>query len=196
MQPIIKSRFEQFSDGVFAIAITLLALELHPPHLTNPDILKAILELAPLIPTFVTFIISFVTIAIFWVNHHQLTQMIETINRRRILWANIVFLMFVTLIPFATQSVSSHPFHHMSVLTYSLVLFGSSVSFSVVRYFIHKSAGEVYIPMSRSIFGPLIYILAAGVSLVSIVACYLLLAIPLIYYFLPKSHALNTKIST
>ncbi len=187
MQPIIKSRFEQFSDGVFAIAITLLALELHPPAVQSTDIIGALHELKPLLPTIITFVISFITIAIFWVNHHQLTQMIETINRRRILWANILFLLFLTLIPFATQAVSAQPFGVIPVLSYSLVLLGGSISFSILRYFIHRSTNAARIPMSRSMFGPIVYALAAAVSLISVSACYVLLAIPALYYFLPRS---------
>jgi uncharacterized membrane protein len=188
MQPIPKARFEQFSDGVFAIAITLLALELRAPNIHSTDIAHALKELAPLVPTIVTFVISFITIAIFWVNHHQLTQMIDVVKQRRILWSNILFLLFLTLIPFVTQAASLHPTNPINMLTYGLVLFGGSLSFSLVRYFIHKSAGEPHIPMRRSLFGPALYLLAALVAHVSIDTSYVLLALPAVYYFLPKSH--------
>lgn len=189
MHPIVKSRFEQFSDGVFAIAITLLALELNVPTVVSHDFVQAIRDLAPFIPSIATFVISFVTIAIFWVNHHQLTAMLETINRRRILWANIMFLLFLTLIPFVTQALSLDPFNSTRMIGYCLVLLGGSLSFSLVRYFIHRSLGETHIPMRRSAFGPIMYLLAAFVGLVSPTASYVLLAIPALYYFLPKSRA-------
>ena len=189
MQPVIKSRFEQFSDGVFAIAITLLAIELRAPEIVSHDIVRAIRDLEPFIPSIATFIISFVTIAIFWVNHHQLTALLETVNRRRILWANILFLLFLTLIPFVTQAASLDPFNPTRMAGYSLVFFGASVSFSLTRYFVHRSLGEGHIPMRRSLFGPIMYLLAAFVAIVSPLACYVLLAIPALYYFLPKSHS-------
>ncbi len=188
MQPIPKARFEQFSDGVFAIAITLLAIELHAPAVVSPHLGTALRDLIPFLPSIATFIISFVTIAIFWVNHHQLSHMMTHVVRRRILWANILFLLFVTLIPFITQAASIDPQNSTRIVGYSLVLFAGSVSFSLVRYFVHRSAGEGYIPMSRSLFGPIVYLLAAFVALISTPAAYLLLAIPALYYFLPKSH--------
>lgn len=187
MHPIPKARFEQFSDGVFAIAITLLAIELHGPVLKHSDIVQSLRDLAPLLPNLITFVISFVTIAIFWVNHHQLTHALSHVDRRRILWSNILFLMFVTLIPFVTQGASSYPFHPLTMLAYSAVFFGASVSFSMVRYFIHRSVGERHIELGRSLFGPIVYLGAAIASFISIEACYLLLALPALYYFLPKS---------
>ncbi len=187
MQPIIKSRFEQFSDGVFAIAITLLAIELRAPEVVSHDIVRAVRDLAPFAPSIATFVTSFVTIAIFWVNHHQLTALLQKITQRRILWANVLFLLFVTLIPFVTQALSYDPFNSTRMIGYCLVLLGGSISFSLLRYFIHRSLGETDIPMRRSAFGPIVYLLAAFVALVSVTACYILVAIPALYYFLPKS---------
>ena len=97
MQPIHKGRLEAFSDGVFSIAITLLALELKVPHLINSSLYQSAREVLPLIPNVATFILSFITIAIFWVNHHQLTRSVETVSRR-IIWSNILFLMFLMFI--------------------------------------------------------------------------------------------------
>ena len=187
MNPIPKARFEQFSDGVFAIAITLLALELHIPELKSPTIHGGLRELVQLIPNIATFVISFVTIAIFWVIHHQLTHELSHVTKRRVLWSNMLFLMFLTLIPFATQATSANPLHPLAMITYSLTLFGGSVSFSMVRYYVHRSTGERAIHMERSIVGPLLYLLAALSAFISVWGCYFLLAIPPLYYFLPKS---------
>jgi len=191
MHPIIKSRFEQFSDGVFAIAITLLAIELKVPTLSTNEIGDAIREISSLLPMIVTFVLSFVTIAIFWVNHHQLTQMFDSIKHRRILWANILFLLFLTLIPFATHAISANPFHPFAMLTYSAVFFGASVSFSILRFFIHKDAGSPRVAMGRSMVGPLFYLLAVISSFYSVWICYFLLTIPALFYFLPRDHKLQ-----
>jgi uncharacterized membrane protein len=179
-------RFEQFSDGVFAIAITLLALELKVPQLQSPDIREALHDLWPLIPSILTFFLSFITIAIFWVNHRQLTQALNKMHRR-ILWANMLVLFFVTLIPFVTAAASVNPLHPLAVLTYSLILLGGSLSFSMLRYFIHQSCGEAHIPMQRSMVGPLFYTLAVIASFFSVWVAYLLLAIPPLFYFMPRS---------
>lgn len=188
MHPIIKSRFEQFSDGVFAIAITLLALELRIPTLIASRFSESLKEIIPLVPMIITFALSFVTIAIFWVNHHQLTQMIDTIKQRRILWSNIVFLLFLTLIPFATQAVSANPLHPLAMFTYSLICFGASISFTVLRFFIHRDIGEDSVAMGRSFVGPVCYLFAIGTALYAVEFSYFFLAIPALFYFLPKDH--------
>lgn len=188
--PHNKARLEQFSDGVFAIAITLLALEIGVPNLLNVDIVDASKELLPLVPTILTFVLSFCTIAIFWVNHHQLTQTMGPI-KHNILWTNVLTLMFVTMIPFATKVISTNPQHSLAVMTYSLILFGGSISFTILRYFVHRSLGEQIIPMKRSYIGPAFYLLATVVAIFSIEFAYILLIIPPIFYFLPKKSRTN-----
>jgi uncharacterized membrane protein len=184
MEPTNKVRFESFSDGVFAIAITLLALELHVPALNTINFKAA--DLIPLIPGVMTFVLSFIAIAIFWVNHHQLTQVFTTISRRRILWLNIFFLLFLTLIPFVTETMSSNVLFAPAISIYAVILFGASASFSWLRYWIHKSCNDGHIPMLRSIIGPIFYFLAIIAPFFSIELGYLLLAIPPLFYFLPK----------
>ncbi len=186
MEPIHKARLEQFSDGVFAIAITLLALELKVPHLANYDLRSSSRELLPLIPNIATFILSFITIAIFWVNHHQLTRSIETVSRR-VIWSNMLFLLFVTLIPFATSVVAENTGSALGILTYSFVLFANSISFTILRFFVHKHDGRSSIAFKRSLVGPIVYACAVFTAFFSIQATYALLMIPPLFYFLPRN---------
>lgn len=181
-----KARLEAFSDGVFAIAITLLALELHVPDLQSHNIVGGIREVLPLLPNILTFVLSFMTIAIFWVNHHQLTQDVGPI-RRRILWTNILLLLFITLIPFGTNVASANPTHSLAILTYATILFAGSVSFTILRYYVHRSCGEHHVLMRRSYIGPVLYGLAMVASLFFIPLAYFFLAIPPLFYFLPKT---------
>ena len=185
MQPTNTIRFESFSDGVFAIAVTLLALELRVPYLQPSSF--SFQDIEPLIPSLLTFILSFIAIAIFWVNHHQLTQVITRITQRRILWVNMMFLLFVTLIPFVTQIMSVNSPSKPAVSMYALVLFGASISFTLLRYCIHRSSSPEKIPMKRSFIGPSIYLLAIVAPIFSLPLGYVLLAIPPLFYFLPKS---------
>ncbi len=185
MEPTNKIRFESFSDGVFAIAVTLLALELRVPYLKTSGF--SFQGLVPLIPGILTFVLSFVAIAIFWVNHHQLTQVFDTIKKRRILWLNMLFLLFLTVIPFVTQTMSLNAPSSPAVSIYAFVLFGASASFSLLRYWIHRGNGQSFIPMKRSLIGPAIYFLAMIAPAFSITLGYVLLAIPPLFYFLPKS---------
>ncbi len=185
MEPIHKNRLEQFSDGVFAIAITLLALELKVPQIVNTSLNLSVKEIVPLIPNIATFILSFITIAIFWVNHHQLTRHIETVSRR-VVWSNMFFLLFVTLIPFATSVVTENPGNILGILTYSLILFGNSISFTGLRFFVHKHKGSVDVPFNRSLVGPMVYGLAVISAFFWLPATYALLIIPPLFYFLPR----------
>lgn len=186
MHPTNKIRFENFSDGVFAIAMTLLALELRVPglHIHNYELS----QFAPLVPQLLTFFLSFITIAIFWVNHHQLTQNLASIHRRRILWLNIVFLLFVVLTPFMTQIMSLNAPSAPGMSLYALNLFLASASFTVLRYWVHVSDGELKVHIGRSLTGPALYFLAIIAPIFSIPLGYVLLAIPPLYYFLPKGN--------
>lgn len=183
-------RLEAFSDGVMAIAITLLALELKVIVLNSSNIYDGAQELIPYLPHLFTFMLSFITIAIFWVNHHQMTEHIEVLNRR-VIWANILFLMFQTLIPFATRAITANPEHFLSVATYSFILFCGSLSFSLLHYLVHKKLDKgthLYGKnIRRSLVGPIFYALAIVTSFYFVPVAYVLLAIPPLYYFLPKS---------
>ena len=191
MQPShAQTRLEQLSDGVFAIAITLLALELKVPELAGKSLEESVSDIFFLAPTILTFFLSFITIAIFWVNHHQLTRAIGVL-KRRILWSNVLVLFFITLIPFATAVIGENPMHTFAVMGYALVLLGASLSFSLMRYFVHKSIGETHIPLRRSLVGPVCYSLAVITSFASIWVAYVFLVIPAIFYFLPKIREAN-----
>ena len=189
MPHLRRLRLEQFSDGVIAIAITLLAFELKAPHLSNLDLVSSIKEVLRLLPTLLTFILSFVTIAIFWVNHHQMTDHIDNINRR-IIWSNMFFLMFLAMIPFASRVIGENPGNSLSVASYGFILFCCSLSFSVVHLLIHKKINKNLSMtnklIQRSLIGPIYYACAIVAAFNFIPVAYFLLMIPTIYYFLPK----------
>lgn len=114
-----KNRLEAFSDGVFAIILTILVLELHVPHLENstlPVFFEALRELAP---KFLGFLFSFFIIAIFWVNHHHFVHQIEKVDSK-LLWLNIALLFFCCLFPFLTAFVGDYPFTPYVVALYPL----------------------------------------------------------------------------
>ncbi|HUZ59538.1 MAG TPA: TMEM175 family protein [Hanamia sp.] len=90
-----KGRLEAFSDGVFAILITIMVLELHPPEGASFAALK------PVLPKFISYILSFTYVAIYWNNHHDTFQAVKHVNGR-VLWCNTLLLFFISLIPFVT----------------------------------------------------------------------------------------------
>ena len=115
-----KSRVETFSDGIFAIIITLLVLEIKVPHIDAPLSSKNLLEsLLAILPKFISWIISFFTIAVIWVNHHRLFKQFKILDSG-IFWWNTVLLMWTTFIPFPTAVLGDYPSNFLSNLSLSL----------------------------------------------------------------------------
>src|SRR6516225_2255893 len=110
-----KGRLEAFSDGVLAIIITIMVLELKAPR--EPDLAA----LAPLIPVFLSYMLSFVFVGIYWNNHHHLLQAARHVNGR-ILWANLHLLFWLSLIPFVTGWMDQTNFAAWPVAAYGAVL--------------------------------------------------------------------------
>ena len=126
-----KNRLEAFSDGVFAIAITLLILEIRVPHrddsnVSNRDLAVALLQLWP---SFLAFLTSFLTILIMWVNHHGLFQLLGRIDRR-LMFANGMLLLVTTFIPFPTALLAQH-LAHEGARTAAVVYCGTFVLVSI-----------------------------------------------------------------
>ena len=106
-----KARLEAFSDGVFAIIITIMVLELKVPH--EPT-LPAMLELSSV---FTSYVLSFLFVAVYWANHHHLFQAVKTINTR-IIWANMGLLLTLSLVPFCTAWVGETRFGELPMAVY------------------------------------------------------------------------------
>jgi uncharacterized membrane protein len=110
-----KGRLEAFSDGVMAIIITIMVLELKVPHGAD------LAALRPLIPIFLSYVMSFVFLAIYWNNHHHLLQAVRQVNGR-ILWANVHLLFWLSLIPFVTAWMGENHFTSVPVAFYGVVM--------------------------------------------------------------------------
>lgn len=180
-------RLENFSDAVMAIAITLIAVEFNVPHFDEMIGLSFLQKAQILTAQMVTFLLGFMTIAIFWVNHHQLTQHI-TVIKRRVTWATMAFLFFITLIPFASRVLFENIQNVSGVMFYSAVLFGGSMFFSVLHALIHKKSELTLVAHLRSAVGPLLYIIAIAVAPFSLSAAYIALVASPLFYFLPRKH--------
>jgi len=117
-----KGRVEAFSDGVIAVIITIMVLEMKVPRGTD------FASLAPLVPVFVAYVLSYVYVGIYWNNHHHLMHAVQHINGS-ILWANLHLLFWLSLIPFVTGWMSENHFAALPVAFYGVVLMFSGVSF-------------------------------------------------------------------
>jgi uncharacterized membrane protein len=120
-----KGRLEAFSDGVLAIIITIMVLELKTPHEATPD------ALAHLVPELLSYLLSFVHVGIYWNNHHHLFQAARRVNGR-ILWANLHLLFWLSLIPFVTGWMGHTHFSAWPVAAYGVVLLFSGAAYHLL----------------------------------------------------------------
>jgi len=120
-----KARLEAFSDGVIAVIITIMVLEMKVPHGDDPT------ALAPLIPVFVSYVLSYVYVGIYWNNHHHMLHAARTINGP-ILWANLHLLFWLSLIPFVTGWMGENHFAEIPVALYGGVLLMSAIAYYVL----------------------------------------------------------------
>ena len=119
-------RLEAFSDGVLAILITIMVLELKVPHGTDVGALR------PLVPVFLTYLLSFVFIGIYWNNHHHMLQLTERVNGG-ILWANLHLLFWLSLLPFATGWMGENHFARVPTAAYGVDLLGAAVAYYILK---------------------------------------------------------------
>ena len=120
-----RNRLEAFSDGVIAIIITIMVLELRVP------IGASFAALRPLAPVFLSYVLSFIFIGIYWNNHHHLLQVVEHVNGR-VLWANLHLLFWLSLTPFVTAWMGENNFSQWPVALYGAVLLLSAIAYTIL----------------------------------------------------------------
>src|SRR6266536_1241395 len=120
-----KGRMEAFSDGVIAIIITIMVLELRAPHEANPA------ALIPLIPVFLSYLLSFIFTGIYWNNHHHMLHAVQHVNGR-VLWANLHLLFWLSLVPFVTGWMSENHFAAVPVALYGVVLLMAGIAYFIL----------------------------------------------------------------
>jgi len=157
------NRLEAFSDGVIAILITIMVLEMKVPHGSD---LSALL---PLFPVFLSYVLSFIYVGIYWNNHHHMLHMCRRVTGG-ILWANLHLLFWLSLIPFATGWVGENHFTANPTALYGLVLLMSAIAYFILQHCIIASQGPDSI-LKKAVgsdlkgkISPVIYLTAIGVS--------------------------------
>ena len=174
-----KNRLEAFSDGVLAIVITIMILELKQPAGNKWS------DLWVLWPTLLAYFISFLFIAIYWVNHHLIFQMADRINIK-ILWCNIAWLFVMSFIPFATAWVGSHPSSFAPLCLYFADMFLASVAFHIMYFLIMREKGEKIRLGLRSIVSLLTYFLAAAVGGLFPIVAFIVVAAVSCWWIFPE----------
>ncbi len=186
-------RLEAFSDSVFAIVITLLFLELKPPEISIQSDWKTLFgALYALAPKFISIILSFAFVAVFWVAHHQFFRTLQQ-TTRGLLWLNLVFLFLVCFVPFPATIMTEHPRNETAVVFFGATIFSTSVMLYVLRRYAWinhpelsnaANKSEVRQALSRSLLMVSLYAAASVVSLFfPVAAIFLYLLILLILLF-------------
>jgi uncharacterized membrane protein len=130
-----KSRLEAFSDGVLAIIITIMVLELKVPHGSDFAALK------PILPVFLSYILSFIYVGIYWNNHHHLIKAAPRVNAA-IMWANLHLLFWLSLFPFATGWMGENHFTSLPSAIYGAVLLFAAIAYYILQWLIIAEAGH------------------------------------------------------
>ena len=161
-----KGRLEAFSDGVLAIIITIMVLEIKVPHGHE---LK---DLKPLIPILLSYVLSFIYIGIYWNNHHHMLHTVKQV-RGDVLWANLHLLFWLSLIPFVTGWMGENHFQAMPMALYGVVLLMAALAYFLLQRRIIVSQGDNSIlkkAIGRDIKGkisPIIYLISIAASFLS-----------------------------
>ena len=194
--PGATKRMEALSDGIFAIACTLLVLEIKIPHfpsgLTHAEQWH---ELKKVLPSFIGFVFSFLNILIFWVNHDAINKVIVRFDTKTT-YLNIIFLLFISLIPFTTGFLSENSESLIAVTCYGLVLFCCSLV-AVIMYYHLAFRSKLFLPAvtlaSRKkiwrqvISGPVLFALAIAAGLITVYIPIVIYALtPISFMFLPQ----------
>jgi uncharacterized membrane protein len=120
-----KARLEAFTDGVVAIIITIMVLEIHVPQGTSLAALRAGM------PVFLAYVLSYINVGIFWNNHHHMLHACERVNGK-VLWANLVLLFWLSLVPFVIRWIDEQGLTSVPVASYGVVLAGAAISYVVL----------------------------------------------------------------
>ena len=158
-------RLEAFSDGVLAIIITIMVLELRVPHDSD------LAALRPLLPVLLSYVLSFVYLGIYWNNHHHMLHVTRRVTGA-ILWANLHLLFWLSLVPFVTAWMGENHFASMPTALYGVVLLMAAVAYLILQRLILHAEGPnavLAVALGRDIKGklsPLLYALAIGAAFV------------------------------
>jgi TMEM175 potassium channel family protein len=179
-----KGRLEAFSDGVLAIIITIMVLELQAPQGTE------LAALRPLLPVLLSYVLSFAFIGIYWNNHHHMLSCTHRVTGA-MLWANLHLLFWLSLVPFVTAWMGEHPFTPTPAALYGVVLLMAGFAYLILQRRILRSEGKGSIleaALGRDLKGklsPLLCALAIGMAFVSTGVAYALYSLVALMWLIP-----------
>ena len=185
-------RIEAFSDGVFAIIVTLLVLELHVPELHSAGSVAELAEgLRHLLPKFLSWLISFIIVCKFWLNHHHVLSLAGHADYGMV-WLNSIFLMFQSFVPFPTALMGEYPGNPLAVSLFGVVMAFNTMLFIALQSWILRrlckqelAAAQDPHLLAKSLAGPLGYLAGAGLAWVSLPLGFIFYALTPLLFITP-----------
>ncbi len=191
-----KGRLEAFSDGVIAIIITIMVLELKVPH---GDDIKSLL---PVLPVLLGYLLSFIYIGIYWNNHHHMLYLVDTITGAA-LWANLNLLFWLSLVPFVTRWMGENNFSKRPVAAYGMVLIMNALSYTLLSRVLIKHSGGKNSALAdamgkdwKGMASLVIYAMAIGLSFINSYIGFGLYIVVAIIWFIPDPRIEKKVIAT
>lgn len=181
-----KGRLEAFSDGMLAIIITIMVLEMKVPHGSNLDALQ------PLLPVFISYVLSFIYIGIYWNNHHHLLQAVNRVSGSA-LWANVHLLFWLSLVPFATAWMGENHFSLWPVVLYGFILFMAGIAYYILAHCltgIHGRDSELARALGKDVKGILsvvLYLIGIGLAFINPWLGFSIYSVVAAIWFIPDS---------
>ncbi len=186
-----KTRLEAFSDAVIAIIMTIMVLELKIPHGGDLEALK------PLLPIFLAYILSFIYLGIYWNNHHHMLQATRTVNGK-VLWANLLLLFWLSLIPFATAWMGENHFESLPTAVYGFVLLMCAVAYTILQTNLTKHSKGENTLLSEAVgsdfkgkISLFLYLIAIGLAFVQQNVSHLIYIVVALIWFMPDRRIEN-----
>jgi uncharacterized membrane protein len=181
-----KARLEAFSDGVIAVIITIMVLEMKVPHGGDAA------ALAPLVPTFLTYVLSFVFIAIYWNNHHHMFHAVHHVTGST-LWANMHLLFWLSLVPFCTGWMDENHYQSVTVAAYGAVLLCAGIAYYILAHVLlahHPSDSLLHKALGTDFKGKIsvvLYAIAIPLAFVLVWAAIAIYAIVALMWLIPDT---------
>jgi uncharacterized membrane protein len=197
-----KGRVEAVCDGIFAIILTLLVLEIKVPHIHELNSVEELVHvLQATVPKFIAWVISFFTVMVIWVNHHRIFESLKKIDHT-FFWLNANLLLWISFYPFSTALMGDYPNNKFAVSFFGIASLLMGIGFTSLRYYMWRhpeitdgyTKDELWVGVKNVIlFGPLLYIIGAAVAWIHPYIAFAFYAFVTIYFILPRASALRHK---
>ena len=177
-------RLEAFSDGVIAVILTIMVLEMKAPHDGDPKALLALL------PVFLSYVLSFIYVGIYWNNHHHLLHIVKHVDGR-VLWANLHLLFWLSLVPFSTSWMGENHFSTWPTVLYGFILLMAGVAYDILTRALRRAnsgealAGHAAAKSCKGMISVLIYLAAIPLAFVSVPLADAMFVLVAFMWFIP-----------